>query len=315
MGAGKKLGPADEQQGYQLLEEALSTEGALEVDTDSMVSLSPLAAAVSIDSSGQHTLSWHAPLTADDVTIAPGSLNLYTFPGRFAGPELAVIRQIMLELASAMPDRYAVPDVVGANIIHALVVCNTEASLELAFAIFDVAPRLLLPTHAGQPFMDEGNLHIVCVNRRETHACRMVDIAMTHFTVDEVRSFLSTQAVGVFFESPPMCWYGDSPLAYACVFGLRDLVKKMLDTKLVTLNEASGALIGFYPLHAVAANGVRNMYDFLTKELPEGRKTQAMLEPPTRRPSGGQRWGVRSAALIDASCARQSAPTGCRPPS
>ena len=67
----------------------------------------------------------------------------------------------------------------------------------------------------------------------------------------------------------------------------RDLVKKMLDTKLVTLNEASGALIGFYPLHAVAANGVRNMYDFLTKELPEGRKTPAMLEPPTRRPSAG----------------------------
>jgi hypothetical protein len=58
-----------------------------------------------------------------------------------------------------------------------------------------------------------------------------------------------------------MSWYGDSPLAFACVFGLRDMVQKMLDTGLVSLNSnsACGELVGFYPLHAVSANGLRTM--------------------------------------------------------
>ena len=68
-------------------------------------------------------------------------------------------------------------------------------------------------------------------------------------------SFLTTQAEGVFFDEPPMCWYGDSPLAYACVFGLRALVRKMLDTGLASLNTNVGKALGFYPLHAVSANG------------------------------------------------------------
>jgi len=44
----------------------------------------------------------------------------------------------------------------------------------------------------------------------------------------------------------------------------------MLDTRLVSLNDdaSCGRISGFYPLHAVAANGIRNMYDFLVHDLP-----------------------------------------------
>eukprot|EP00966_Prymnesium_polylepis_P333953 7389363-Prymnesium_polylepis.1 len=106
-----------------------------------------------------------------------------------------------------------------------------------------------------------------------------------------MKLFLSTQAVGVFFDSPPMFWYpphvpnpmncvrqdpctslddallhsrdrryGDSPLAFACVFGLRNLVRRMLDTKCISLDaDRCGELLGFHPVHAVAANGMRSM--------------------------------------------------------
>lgn len=173
----------------------------------------------------------------------------------------------------------------GAYVIHALIVCNTEASLDLAFAILDIAPRLLLLTHKGEPFSGEGCLHIVCANRREEHALRMVDLAVYHFTRAETRAFLSTQALGVFFNDPPMCWYGDTPLAYACVFGLKRLVARMLETRLVSLDDRHGEISGLCPLHAVAASGLRGMYDYLTTGLPiELRATRTRTTVPGRLP-------------------------------
>ena len=85
----------------------------------------------------------------------------------------------------------------------------------------------------------------------------MIDIAMSQFTKEEARSFMNTQCEGVFFHAAPMCYYGDSPLAYACVFGLRKLIRKMLDTELVSLNDNCGEHSGMYPLHAVTINGLR----------------------------------------------------------
>jgi hypothetical protein len=219
-----------------------------------------------LTSSGGHLLEFGKLSSASgSVTLEPGSLNLYTYPGGLAGEELQLIRRVMLELAGSATHLFESPDPVGAFAIHALIVCNSEASLELAFAILEIAPKLALQTHAGQPFSGEGNLHILCANRREALAIRMIDLVDGRFSKEEARAFLRTQAVGAFFDSPPMCWYGDSPLSYACVFGLRALVLRMLGTGHVSLNDTGqvGAIVGFYPLHAVAANGLRCMYDFL----------------------------------------------------
>lgn len=128
---------------------------------------------VELHTAGQHSLEWKNDLCADGVTIKAGTLNLYTYPGAFAGKQLALIRKVLLELVSILPRFYDVPDAVGAYVIHALIVCNTEASLEVSFAILDLAPRLLLLTHYGQPFLGEGSLHIVCANRREELACKV----------------------------------------------------------------------------------------------------------------------------------------------
>ena len=193
---------------------------------------------VMLNSSGQHTISWDTTLRAEGVAVEPASLNLYTYPGPYKGAQLALIHSLVLKLAQTSIHLFEMPDPVGAYVIHALIVCNTDASLELAFDILERAhPRLLLQTHRGEPFNGEGCLHIVCANRREEHGLRMIELATRHFTPQETRAFLSTQALGVFFNDPPMCWYGDSPLAYACVFGLRRLVRSMLDTGHVTLSD------------------------------------------------------------------------------
>jgi hypothetical protein len=223
---------------------------------------------VTLNSASQHTLEWETPLQDDHGTqLAPGSINLYTWPGTYEGAQLALLQTVMLGLVWSALHLFEVPDPVGAYVIHALIVCNTEASLDVALAVLDVVPRLLLQTHQGQPFCGEGCLHILCANRREEHALRMVDLALQHLSAAEVASFLSTQAVGVFFDAAPMCFYGCSPLSYACVFGLRALAAKMLRTGHVSLT-VPGVVSGLAPLHAITANGLRSMYDFVVRELP-----------------------------------------------
>ena len=271
---------------------------------------------IRLDSSGQHTLEWREPLTGPSrvsthpagqrvVTVPPGSLNLYAYPGSYSGPALDLIRRVLLEMAAKAPELFDVPDSVGAYALHALIVCNTEESLEVALSVVDKLPRLLLRTHDPPVFTGEGSLHIVCANRREAEACRMVDIAEQRLAADELAAFLNTQTTGVFFEKPPMCQYGDSPLSYACVFEvsaraclhsstnhsrvcarrypnsstppmrtliplaqLRTLVKRMLDTGHVSLDGRCGDFSGFYPIHAVTCQGLRGMYDYLTEGLP-----------------------------------------------
>ena len=226
---------------------------------------------VSLDSTGQHTLRWETPLRHGNVEVPKGSLNLYTYPGGYAGAQLGIVRRVMLELATNHIHLFKVPDPVGACILHALVVCNTEESIELALMVLRTEPQLLLQTHVGQPFLGEGLLHIACANRREQLGIAMVDLAIASLSRADLASCLSTQAVGVFFHDAPMCWYGDSPLSYACVFGLRRLVRLMLDTGVVSLNDddSCGTLVGLHPVHAVAVNGLRGMYDFLVAGLPK----------------------------------------------
>ena len=61
-----------------------------------------------------------------------------------------------------------------------------------------------------------------------------------------------------------------TPLSYACCFGMQQAVRAMLATRngIVSLNNVDHACrrTGFLPLHAVTANRLRHMYQFLTGE-------------------------------------------------
>jgi len=234
---------------------------------DGWANISQPAARVRLNSMGQYTLEWETPLHTHGVTVEPGTLNLYTYPGSLKedAAQLAVVHAVVCCLAREAPRLFEAPDPVGACAIHALLVCNTTESLELAFDVLSLVPRLLLVTHVGQPFEGETCLHILAANRREAHACRMVDLALQHCSSEACAAMFGRQALGVFFDDEPMRWYGESPLAYACVFGLRQLVRKLVETGLVSLSDNVGGVVGLYPLHAVAANGLADMYDFLTR--------------------------------------------------
>ena len=85
-----------------------------------------------------------------------------------------------------------------------------------------------------------------------------------------------------------MRFYGGTALAYACCFELRSAVLKMLSTGKVNLTNPRDACVitGFLPLHAVAANGLKAMYEWLAKELPLEVTSQAVLDG-TRCPLTG----------------------------
>jgi hypothetical protein len=223
---------------------------------------------ITLDHGGQHTLEWSTPISFGGTTLEPGKCLLYTYPSGVEGAaQLALLEKVVAHLAAT--HLFELPDAVGAYPIHAILVCNTAASLRTSFACLDANPRLLLQVHSNDgPFAGESALHIMAANRRDDEACWMVDLALAHFDEADVRLLLTTQAHGPFFEDAPMRWYGESPLSYACVFGCRRVARKMLDTGLVRFDANPGILLGFYPLHAVVASGSRLMYDWMTRELP-----------------------------------------------
>jgi hypothetical protein len=225
-----------------------------------------------------------AETESGDRGLPDGSCNLYTFPN-IRTPEnprgveptatgLRILKRLLLELAASTP-ALTLPDQVGAFAIHALMVCNTEASLELAMELIEAQPHMLTQVHvnhrSGEPvFTGESCLHIAAVNKREAIFVSMVELAAKKLPRDELQKLLSSQAQGSFFTSIPMLYYGGTALSYACVFGLRQGVLALLMTNAVSLNSRADACpnTGFLPLHAIVANGVLTMFDFVTKELP-----------------------------------------------
>jgi hypothetical protein len=243
-----------------------------------------------LDTTAQHTLSWKSSITFDGATLPTAACNLYTFPLCCAlggtndgikfsptGGQLKVLKQLLVALAidEACPFFFQ-QDEVGAFVMHAIVVCNTEPALELSAEIYRRVPKLLTQTHvlhrAGFPlFTGESSFHICCVNRREDLLCELLQLALDNLTRQEVTVVLGSQATGVFFGGPPMRWYGGSPLGYACSFGLRKAVQTMLMSGVVSLNDPASAcqMTGMMPIHVVAANGLTSMYDWMTKDLAE----------------------------------------------
>lgn len=226
---------------------------------------------VSLETEGQSTLRWEHPIFLNGIYVPVPTdsrgLNLYTYPSGYKGEQLELLSGILLHLGAntAILEQ---PDAVGAYPIHALLIADTPEAHALVIALLELNPALMLQVHsASGPFAGEGCLHILCVNQREELACRMVELAELSLTREQLTLFLTTQAEGPFFESRPMKYYGETPLAYACVFGLRELVKKMLRTECVRFDTAPGKICGFYPIHAVAASGNRSMYDWILEEL------------------------------------------------
>lgn len=234
---------------------------------------------VTLETAGQHTLKWNdLEFFVEDgksVKIEAGECNMYLFPSatiggqsvKLMGEQLQALSEVLVALATdSTNDMMLTPDVVGAYPIHALLVANTEQSILLAMRLFKAEPGLMLQTHGPGPFYGENCMHCIAVNSHEEELCEMIALATKKLPKDSVEILLTAQTEGVFFNDAPMNFYGGTPLSYASVFCLKRAVKMMLDTGLVTLDSPAARceVSGFLPVHTVTANGLKDMYDWLT---------------------------------------------------
>lgn len=56
----------------------------------------------------------------------------------------------------------------------------------------------------------------------------MLELAVRHLTPQQLREVLLGQARGSYTQALPMRYYGATPLAYMCVFGMRRPIRKLL---------------------------------------------------------------------------------------
>lgn len=277
---------------------------------------------VAFDPTGQHTVEWLDTIVLVDSTtnalqpgsaVPPGGCNLYDFP-RFehrgtgtssvlTGPQVETIAQLLITLAESDDfDWCGTADASGAYPTLALLVGNTDASLSVAWKLLQHRPRLLMQVHTKTSdgrdlYLGESCLHILCVNEREDLLCDVLALGQRALELDDFSDVVRAQAVGSFFEKPPMCFYGGTPLSYACCFRLERAVVRLLETGLVSLNDRRDAckITGFLPVHAVVANGLTGMYEWLTSlngALPAAR---GAAEDAPHSAVGGR---VRDAANI-----------------
>ena len=272
---------------------------------------------VSLNTQRQHILSWSFPISLPSEgpndppaeMLDVGFCNLYTFPkvqftakpstpknggGRdgnvrtadptrtLGGGLLRTLTRVILGLAMDRTKSFLEQsDGSGACPIHALLLANTEPALEIAMALLEKRPKLLLQAHRGQPFEGENTLHVLIVNRREAAVVKMIGLAFAHLNHAELQELFRAQTSGVFFTEAPMLYYGGTPVAYATAFSLEDALTAMVVESdeysrrhakhhydnIITFNDVCCGQTGLYPLHVAVANGLASMYNFLV-DLP-----------------------------------------------
>ena len=160
--------------------------------------LSAESVALTLDTSGQHTLSWTEPLSlkGSGDALPAGSCNLYLFPAvngtPVSGELLSVLQELLLAAdVDESSKLFDVSDAVGAFPIHAVTVANTNDAIVMSGMLLEAKPSLLTQVHAmhraGFPlFTGESSLHICCVNKRVDLLNKMIDLASERLTEEEV---------------------------------------------------------------------------------------------------------------------------------
>lgn len=164
-----------------------------------------------------------------------------------------------------------------------------------------------LGSKAGEPlpFGGENCLHILIANNheREFVECLKYATRAVHEgglklrgAAPSVHAMLSAQARGSFFKAhAPVNFYGSTPFSYAAVCCFKVGIAAILDIRdtagqpLFSLTSDVDELTprccttGFSPLHAVVANGLTKMYDWLAEEE-AARTLLSDSDLPTREP-------------------------------
>ena len=65
---------------------------------------------------------------------------------------------------------------------------------------------------------------MLAVNNQEDTLCDLINMAHKELTREQVKDCFTSQALGLFFQGPPMNQYGGTPIAYAAAFCMRRAV-------------------------------------------------------------------------------------------
>ena len=248
-----------------------------------------------LETSGQHVITtdhevkFMSAASAQKHLILPAlTVNLYAYPdatvdGRtrtLTFEEQEAFEQLMLCVlddsdAASLMNR---ADAVGAYPVHGLLVANTKASLRLSIRMLHAAPQLMVQVHAASgPFNGEGLIHVLSANRQEDLLVQglpelcipgVIELSL-RMSDAQLRKVWLTQAQGPFFFDQPMRHYGGSALSYMCCFGMKRAICAVLSeprlNAFLSINNPMQActITGYLPIHAVTANGMRDMYNFL----------------------------------------------------
>eukprot|EP00966_Prymnesium_polylepis_P279739 6462896-Prymnesium_polylepis.1 len=89
---------------------------------------------------------------SEEESLLAGTVNLYSYPTLFSAEYprgslpsdvgMRILRGIVIELATNHRSEFDMPDEAGAFPIHALLVCNTPESLELAMELCQLVPEM-----------------------------------------------------------------------------------------------------------------------------------------------------------------------------
>ena len=251
---------------------------------------------------------WLATPSTEDESLEPslpaGSCSMYTFPTVTTRSFRAAIepceagvlllrhllyyltildREAAKGLGSA-PFVFDVPDREGAYPVHALMIRNSTPSLAIVMELFTLDPRLLTHLHHESGiFAGESSLHIAAANQQEQAFLQILQLALETLPPDELTGLLLADTVGVFFEQHPMRTFGGTALSYAACHGMKDAVRALLQTGIVSLVKNPSTTSGFYPIHAVIANRRLDMYDFLTDgSLPASSRLPQLITQVSR---------------------------------
>ncbi|KAL1499226.1 hypothetical protein AB1Y20_013732 [Prymnesium parvum] len=226
-----------------------------------------------------HTLWWlHDIPLKDGGVLRAGRCNLYEYPivkysaleiddtEEVCQMQLLALESVLLALLRADEHSLTQPDSTGAMIHHCLLIANSDDAVNTAVKIYCAWPKLLPAPHAPGMYSGENALHSVAVNGREEVFLTLLEVACKELDDRQLEILVKQQAHGPFFHSPPMRYYGGTPLSYAAVFNMHRAMGVMLSgrfERIVTLNDVHCTITGFLPIHAVTASGVTSMYDFL----------------------------------------------------
>ena len=178
------------------------------------------------------------------------------------GVALKLLEKIICAFAAQEPARFNIVNNVGGYPIHALMICNTDESLDLALRLMQRRAEWLILPYANSPplhlFTGETILHVKRWRGGElayedrTKAGEELEEKekpVDYITRKQLETFLRSAATGNFFTSEPVQWFGGTALGFACSFNMKKAVTALLgvgdsgkigDVSILSLNRIGG---------------------------------------------------------------------------